>query len=146
VFSHRYGDCKDKATLLKAMLGEIGVESDYFIINTERGAISRDTLPNLGFDHAILAIHLPAEVADQSLLAVSTEVGNARLLFFDPTDPLTPFGSLRGVLQASYGVLMTSEGGALTRTPQLPNRLNGIERIIENDERNSVVLKPAATH
>ena len=34
VFSHRYGDCKDKATLLSTMLKEIGVESYYVIINT----------------------------------------------------------------------------------------------------------------
>lgn len=128
VFTHRYGDCKDKATLLKAMLAEIGVDSDYFIINTERGAITKDTLPNLGFDHAILAIHLPVGVEDPSLLAVSTEAGPGRILFFDPTDTLTPFGNLRGVLQASYGVLMTPEGGVLTSTPQLPNRLNAIER------------------
>jgi hypothetical protein len=128
VFTHRYGDCKDKATLLKAMLAEIGVDSDYFIINTERGAITRNTLPNLGFNHAILAIHLPAGIEDPALLAVSTEVKSAKLLFFDPTDTLTPFGSLRGVLQASYGVLMSPEGGVLTNTPQLPNRLNAIER------------------
>ncbi len=128
VFTHRYGDCKDKATLLKAMLAEIAVDSDYFIINTERGAITRDTLPNLGFNHAILAIHLPAGVDDPSLLAVSTEAAAGKILFFDPTDTLTPFGSLRGVLQASYGVLMSPGGGVLTNTPQLPNRLNAIER------------------
>ena len=27
VFAHRYGDCKDKATLLRSMLREIGVDS-----------------------------------------------------------------------------------------------------------------------
>src|SRR6266702_5412916 len=37
IFLHKYGDCKDKATLLSAMLGEIGVESYYLDINTERG-------------------------------------------------------------------------------------------------------------
>ena len=35
VFSHRYGDCKDKATLLSTMLKEIGVESYYVLINTD---------------------------------------------------------------------------------------------------------------
>jgi hypothetical protein len=129
VFMHRYGDCKDKATLLKSMLAEIGVESDYFIINTERGAITASTLPNLGFDHAILAIRLPAGVDDPSLLASRATPDNpVRILFFDPTDDLTPFGSLRGVLQSSYGVLMTPDGGVLMSTPQLPNRVNSIER------------------
>jgi hypothetical protein len=31
VFVHRYGDCKDKATLLSSMLREIGVESYYIV-------------------------------------------------------------------------------------------------------------------
>jgi hypothetical protein len=37
VFSHRYGDCKDKATLTAAMLHEIGVDSYYVVINSKRG-------------------------------------------------------------------------------------------------------------
>src|SRR5262249_2716848 len=44
VFTHRYGDCKDKVTLLNAMLKEIGIDSYYFIINTVRGSIT-DTTP-----------------------------------------------------------------------------------------------------
>src|SRR5713226_2959350 len=38
IFLHKYGDCKDKATLLSTMLNEIGVQSYYVVINTERGA------------------------------------------------------------------------------------------------------------
>jgi len=128
VFTHRYGDCKDKVTLLKSMLTLIGIESDYFIINTERGSITRDTPANLGFNHVILAIKLPAEIEDPSLLAVSTDTQRGRILFFDPTDPLTPFGSLRGELQADYGLLVTPDGGILTSTPKLPSRLNAVER------------------
>ena len=128
VFTHRYGDCKDKVTLLKSMLAEIGIGSDYFIINTERGAITRDTPANLGFNHVILAITLPAGVEDPSLLAVSQDTQRGRILFFDPTDPMTPFGNLRGSLQANYGLLITPDGGVLTSTPQLPGRLNSIER------------------
>ncbi len=33
VFVHRYGDCKDKATLMSSMLHEIGVDSYYVVIN-----------------------------------------------------------------------------------------------------------------
>ena len=40
VFSHRYGDCKDKATLMAAMLREIGIDSDYVVIYTERGSVT----------------------------------------------------------------------------------------------------------
>lgn len=128
VFTHRYGDCKDKVTLLKSMLAQIGVESDYFIVNTVRGAITANTRPNLGFNHAILAIHLPAGVNDPALLALGPEAKSGRILFFDPTDPLTPVGRLSGGLQASYGLLVGPDGGELVSTPQLPNGSSSIER------------------
>src|SRR5208283_3003611 len=59
VLRHRYGDCKDKATLLSAMLREIGVASYYVIINSERGSLTTAAPPNIEFNHAILAIALP---------------------------------------------------------------------------------------
>src|ERR1700688_435864 len=34
VFANRYGDCKDKATLLSTMLKEVGVDSYYVVINS----------------------------------------------------------------------------------------------------------------
>ena len=40
VLTHEYGDCKDKVTLLSAMLHEIGIESYYVLINTHRGTIA----------------------------------------------------------------------------------------------------------
>ena len=56
VFAHKYGDCKDKATLLRTMLHEIGVDSYHFVINTDRGTVARDTPAHHAFNHAILAI------------------------------------------------------------------------------------------
>src|SRR5438445_5943557 len=64
VFAHRYGDCKDKATLMSSMLSAIGVESYYVVINTEPGSITAETPAHNGCDHAILAIKLPAGVND----------------------------------------------------------------------------------
>ncbi|GAC1665289.1 MAG: hypothetical protein NVS9B4_20900 [Candidatus Acidiferrum sp.] len=129
VFSHRYGDCKDKATLLSSMLHEIGIESYYVIINTKRGGVTVGVPPHLGaFNHAILAIRLPDDVKDPSLVALIQHPKLGRLLIFDPTDELTPFGELRGPLQANYGLLITPEGGELTPLPQLPTSMNGIRR------------------
>jgi transglutaminase-like putative cysteine protease len=119
VFRHRYGDCKDKATLLSAMLQLAGIESYYVIINTERGSITADTPPNLGFNHVILAIRLPDGVDSAALLATRPYAGSGRLLFFDPTDDLTPFGRLSGPLQANFGLLVTPDGGELVELPQL---------------------------
>ena len=130
VFAHRYGDCKDKATLMSAMLKGIGVDSYYVLINTERGSVTPDMPAHVGgFDHAILAIKLPDGVADASLAAVVQNAKLGRILFFDPTDEFTPFGSLRGALQANYGLVVTSDGGDLAELPKLPDATTGVRRI-----------------
>src|SRR5215469_11375687 len=128
VFTHKYGDCKDKATLLSAMLQEIGVESFYVSINTTRNAVTPETPAVRWFNHVILAVRLPESVKDPSLRAVLDHPKLGRLLFFDPTDEWTPFGSLRGELQANYGLLVTEDGGELVKLPQLPAELNGVVR------------------
>jgi Domain of Unknown Function with PDB structure (DUF3857)/Transglutaminase-like superfamily len=129
IFAHRYGDCKDKATLLSGMLHEIGVDSYYIVINTVRGGASPDAPPALHwFNHAILAVKLPDKAKDPSLAAVVDHPKLGRLLIFDPTDELTPFGQLRGPLQANYGLLVTADGGELIELPKLSTAANSIER------------------
>jgi hypothetical protein len=111
------------------MLKCIGVDSYYVVINSERGAITPEMPAHMGgFDHVILAIKLPEGVTDPSLVAVMQHPKLGRLLFFDPTDELTPFGSLSGPLQANYGLLVTTDGGELVELPQLPPAKNGIRR------------------
>src|SRR5216683_8380739 len=129
VFTHHYGDCKDKATLMGAMLHEIGVDSYYVVINSERGSVTPETPAHMGgFDHAIIAIKLPDGVTDGSLAATMAHPKFGKILFFDPTDEMTPFGELHGELQANYGLLVTPDGGDLIELPQLPPTMNGIER------------------
>ncbi|HTB91068.1 MAG TPA: DUF3857 domain-containing protein [Steroidobacteraceae bacterium] len=147
IFSHRYGDCKDNATLLSTMLKEIGVESYYVIINTERGAVSESTPPNLQFNHAILAIVLPAgEGADLPAQMLSSKWG--RVLFFDPTDSLTPFGVLRGELQANFALLVGQDGGELVQLPQLSPELSGVTRTatMELDDQGTLKGKVNEVH
>ncbi len=129
VFNHHYGDCKDKATLMGAMLHEIGIDSYYVVINSERGSVTPDTPAHMGgFDHAVIAIKLPEGVTDSSLVATMTHPKLGKILFFDPTDELTPFGQLNGALQANYGLLVTPDGGELVELPKLPSAMNGIRR------------------
>jgi hypothetical protein len=129
VFTHRYGDCKDKATLMASMLKEIGIDSYYVVINSERGAVTQEMPAHMGgFDHAILAIQLPPGTEDPSLVAVMQHPKLGRLLFFDPTSELTAFGRLSGPLQANYGLLVTPEGGELVELPRLATSLNGVTR------------------
>ncbi len=129
VFAHRYGDCKDKVTLMSAMLHEIGIENYYVVINSERGSVTPATPAHMGgFDHVIIAIKLPADVTDSSLVATMAHPKLGRVLFFDPTDEMTPFGQLLGALQANYGLLVAPEGGELIELPELPPVSNGIRR------------------
>jgi hypothetical protein len=128
-FTRRFGDCKDKATLLASMLKELNIDSYHVVINTNRGGVTPSTPPHVGsFNHAILAIHLPDGVNDPSLVATIQHPKLGRLLFFDPTDEVTPFGELHGPLQANYALLVTPGGGELTQLPQLSTTANGTTR------------------
>jgi uncharacterized protein DUF3857 len=140
IFSHHYGDCKDKATLLGSMLHEIGVESFHISINTTRGGAAPDRPPTEEwFNHEILVIRLPDDVKDPSLWAIYDHPKLGRILIFDPTDEWTPFGRLRGELQANYGLLVTGDGGELIKLPQLPAELNGVVRTAK------LTLSPSGT-
>jgi len=128
VLAHGYGDCKDKVTLLSSMLKEIGIESHYVLINTARGSVTSTTPPNLGFDHAILAIQLPASIDSTRFPAAIQHKTLGALLFFDPTHPLIPLGYLPGGLQSNYGMLVAPAGGELLALPQAASELGGVQR------------------
>jgi len=129
VFAHRYGDCKDKATLLSSMLSKVGIESFYVVINSERGAVTPEVPANIGgFNHVVLAIKLPDNVADPSLVATIQHPRLGSLLYLDPTNELTPFGEIGGYLQANYGLLVTTDGGELVELPKQPSAMNSIQR------------------
>jgi Transglutaminase-like superfamily len=125
IFNNHYGDCKDKATLLSTMLKEIGVDSYYVVVNTSRGVVNAETLPQHSFDHIILAIHLPADLKDSPLKSVYTDSELGRLLIFDPTDELTPLG---GPLQRSYALLVDPDNGELIQLPILSPQSSGVHR------------------
>ncbi|MGC1648456.1 MAG: DUF3857 and transglutaminase domain-containing protein, partial [Candidatus Sulfotelmatobacter sp.] len=130
VFAHRYGDCKDKATLLQTMLRLIGVESYQVIINAQRGVVTHGMPAHNGFNHVMLAIKLPDEVKDPSLVAILEHPTLGRILFFDPTyNELIPFGQIGGYLQANYGLLVAPDGGELVQLPQQPATMNSVERV-----------------
>jgi hypothetical protein len=101
------------------MLHEVGVSSYFVIINTVRGSVTMDTPPNLGFNHVILAIHLPPGMTAAEFKATVLHPKLGTLLFFDPTDDLTPLGGLSGGLQTNTALLVTPDGGELITLPQL---------------------------
>src|SRR5205823_3536953 len=57
-FSNRYGDCKDKATLLATMLREVGINSYLVLAQTNRGVVVPSFPSAMSFNHMIIAIPL----------------------------------------------------------------------------------------
>ena len=84
---------------------------------------------NLAFNHVILAVRLPDDVHDPSLLAVADAPGLGRVLFFDPTNDQTPLGRLSGDLQANYGLVIGEQASQYMRLPQLPPETSGMQRL-----------------
>ena len=129
ILGNRYGDCKDKATLLSAMLREVGIESYYVIINAYHGVVPPDAQPAASwFNHAILAIQLPAGINDPSLLATIQHPTLGNILFFDPTNEFIPLGQLPGYLQGNYAMLVHQDGSELVKLPVLSPSTSGVMR------------------
>jgi len=138
VLSNRYGDCKDKATLLAAMLQAIGIDSYYIIIHSERGGVTQGSPVSYScFNHVILAIKLPEDVPGAGLDSLVSHPRLGRLLVFDPTMPTTPLGRLPYYLQDNTGLLVAGSSGELLSLPKPAPGSNLLDRrgsfVLAND-------------
>lgn len=75
VLSNRFGDCKDKANLLIALLKSSGIEANFVLLN--RGGATDVTFPSWQFNHAICLVPGDGKTPD---------------LWLDATDSVTPYG------------------------------------------------------
>lgn len=129
IFTHRYGDCKDKATVLSAMLAQIGVKSYYIIVNATRGVVTKQSPATPGaFNHMILAIALPEASYSMPLPALYEHPKLGHLLIFDPTNDVVPFGQIPYYEQDNYGLLVGEQGGELIHMPLSSPEANGVSR------------------
>jgi hypothetical protein len=127
IFHNRYGDCKDKATLLSAMLSTVGIHSALVMVDHRRGVVDPDA-PSIVGDHMIAAIELPKGYISPKLHSVITTKTGRQYLLFDPTWEKTAFGQLEHNLQGSYGVLMEGPDSQVIQFPILDPELNTIRR------------------
>ena len=127
IFRNRYGDCKDKATLLSAMLSAVGVHAALLMVDSERGIIDPDA-PSLVGNHMIAAIEIPKGYTSPKLRSVVTSSTGRRYLIFDPTWEKTAFGQLEHNLQGSYGALLEGPESQVIRLPVLSPELNTLRR------------------
>jgi transglutaminase-like putative cysteine protease len=100
-----YGVCRDKATLMITMLGEIGVPAWMVMINPSRA--TDPEIPTLYFEHGIVAIR--------------GEDGEYR--YIDPTMEETR-EVYAGYVGDRYVVVATEEGEDIRRVPHVPASAN----------------------
>jgi len=126
VFAKSYGDCKDKANLMRAMLKVVGISAIPVSIYSGDPTYVRANWPSpQQFNHCIIAVR----VTDQT--QVSTLVQHptlGRLLIFDPTDSETPIGDLPVHLQGSLALIDSREITELVTMPVTPPEMNQLER------------------
>ena len=129
VLQRNYGDCKDKAHLMRAMLEAIGVRS-YLVslFSGDRDYVRAEWPSPQQFNHAIIAVALSVPVPGASVLAHPTL---GPLLIFDPTDEFTPLGELPREEQGSLALITAAKGGTLERLPRAAAASHGVTRAIE---------------
>jgi hypothetical protein len=123
IYRNRYGDCKDKTTLLISMLQVAGIHAYYVAVDHRRGVVDPDA-PSLLGDHMITAIEVPADVQDPRLMAIVKGKDGKRYLIFDPTNERTPVGNLPNYLQGGYGTLAAGASSQVLALPVLPPDAN----------------------
>ena len=107
VFERRYGDCKDKALLLTALLRAAGIPAEVALLDAGFGADVDPDVPGFGsFDHAI--VYLPGP----------------KPLWIDATDRFSPVGDLPLPDQGRLALVAARGTKSLLRTPVAPASAN----------------------
>ena len=124
VYWNRYGDCKDKATLLVALMRQAGLDAYPVLIPTrEVYSISKDQ-PSVNFNHAIAAINL-----------------NNELIFMDATSSTTSFEGLPLDDQMRKVLVFFPDKYEIIDTPLLKNSEVLYETNIKINEDEDVAAK-----
>jgi hypothetical protein len=129
VFAKSYGDCKDKANLMRAMLKVIGITAFPVSIYARDPDYVRAEWPSpQQFNHCIIAIKV-SDATQTPTVIQHPKFG--RLLIFDPTAEDTPVGDLPFYLQGSLALIDSKDCDALVKMPLTPPESNRLDRQIE---------------
>ncbi len=105
----KYGDCKDKATLLVAMLRAAGIPAYVALLNVETRSDVPVDLPGMGmFDHAI--VYVPGK----------------NPIWIDATDRYAQLGQVPMGDQSRLALITSDATTALARIPEAPSHDNGL--------------------
>ncbi|HSY02434.1 MAG TPA: transglutaminase domain-containing protein, partial [Acidobacteriaceae bacterium] len=127
IFQKRYGDCKDKATLMISMLDAVGIRATWVAVDASRGVIDPGT-PSAYGNHMIAAIEIPKGYDNPRLQAVVAAKTGKRYLIFDPTNAYVPVGQLPEYEQGGYGLLMDGKDSQVIGFPVLDPDLAKTQR------------------
>ena len=129
VFAKSYGDCKDKANLMRAMLKAVKIDAyPVLIFSGDPTYVREDWASPSQFNHCIVAVRVGPETKAPTVIEHSAL---GRLLIFDATDDNTPVGDLPNHEQGSFALVAAGEAGALLRMPTTPPESNKLEREAE---------------
>jgi len=129
VLSRGYGDCKDKANLMRAMLKVLKIEAYPIAIYSGDAEFVREEWASPSqFNHCIIAVKISDETKSPTVI---NHAKLGRLLIFDATDQFTPVGDLPDYLQGSYALIIAGENGGLSKMPITPPEFNAWERNVE---------------
>jgi tetratricopeptide (TPR) repeat protein len=113
VLERGYGDCKDKASFLVALLRAAGLRAHVALLRVQ-GAELDPELPGASrFNHAIVFLPGPHP------------------LWIDPTDPHSPAGQLPLADQDRFALVADGKSSALVRTPRA---LASVNHVVETRE------------
>jgi len=127
VFAKSYGDCKDKANLMRAMLKVVGIDAVLVSIYSGDPNYVRASWPSpQQFNHCIIAVKVSDETKASTIIE-HPKLG--RLIIFDPTDSETPLGDLPYYLQGSLALLDSKSATELVKMPTTPPEMNQLERV-----------------
>ncbi|MFH1771638.1 MAG: transglutaminase domain-containing protein [Candidatus Omnitrophota bacterium] len=130
VFLNRYGDCKDKATLLVAMLREAGLKAYPVLIPTRSVYAIHDDFPAVNFNHAIAVL-----------------LHDEKLVFMDATTQTTAFGDIPLDDQETDVLVLFDDGPRIERTPLLRNNKIIYDTVINIDEdENGKINRTVTTY
>ena len=118
--ANRYGDCKDKATLLVVLLRQAGFDAYPVLVNSDRGVVRQEFPSPYQFNHMIVAISLPqgSKLTYSPAATKTEELG--QLLIFDPTAETWPVGMVEDSLQGSLGMVVAGDRSFLLTLPVAP--------------------------
>jgi hypothetical protein len=127
VLAKSYGDCKDKANLMRAMLKVVGIDAiPVSIWSGDPNYVQASWPSPQQFNHCIIAVKVSDQTQGSTIIKHPTL---GRLLIFDPTDQETPIGDLPFYLQGSLALLDSKFETELVRMPVTPPEMNQLERV-----------------